>query len=189
MIKWHVGRKQRPGLREKGGKPCAKGALPQPWKNREELMGDCQRSATEAPGKLTRVFTSTSQPHDLLHLFIYLFIYISIYLTVWGLIVWHTGSSTFLAACGIFSCALWVLVSWPGIELESPALGAWGLSHWTTREVPPPHDLISYLWYILSLILNNELQGVNAIIPILKMKKAKIMPTWWALSSRPHTHT
>ena len=28
------------------------------------------------------------------------------------------------------------LVPWPGIELGPPALGAWSLSQWTTREVP-----------------------------------------------------
>ena len=38
-----------------------------------------------------------------------------------------------VAACKIFRCGMWNLVSWPGIEPVSPALG---LSHWTTREVP-----------------------------------------------------
>ena len=37
------------------------------------------------------------------------------------------------AALGIFSCSTWDLLPWPGIE---PALGAWSLSHWTTREAP-----------------------------------------------------
>ena len=48
-----------------------------------------------------------------------------------------------VATCGIFgcgmgtlSCGMWDLVPWPGIEF-GPALGAWNLSHWTTREVPP----------------------------------------------------
>ena len=36
-----------------------------------------------------------------------------------------------------FSCGLWNLVPWPRIEPEVPALGAWSLSHWTVREVPP----------------------------------------------------
>ena len=46
-----------------------------------------------------------------------------IYLTVPGLIcsTWY------------FCCSIWDLVPWPGLE---PALGAWSLSHWTTREVP-----------------------------------------------------
>ena len=34
------------------------------------------------------------------------------------------------------SCGMWDLVPWPGIEPWPPALGAWNLSHWTTREVP-----------------------------------------------------
>ena len=33
------------------------------------------------------------------------------------------------------SCFMWDLVTWPGIELGHAALGAWSLSHWTTREV------------------------------------------------------
>ena len=41
----------------------------------------------------------------------------------------------YLAALGL-SCGMWDLVPWPGIELGRPALGAWSLSHWTTREAP-----------------------------------------------------
>ena len=37
---------------------------------------------------------------------------------------------------GIFSCSMRDLVPWPGTEPGPPALGAWSLSHWTTREVP-----------------------------------------------------
>ena len=29
-----------------------------------------------------------------------------------------------------------ILVPQPGIELVSPALEAWSLNHWTTREIP-----------------------------------------------------
>ena len=36
----------------------------------------------------------------------------------------------------VFSCGVWHLVPWPGIEPGAPALGAWSLSHWITREVP-----------------------------------------------------
>ena len=36
----------------------------------------------------------------------------------------------------IFSCSMRDVVPWPGIEPGSPALGAWTLNHWTTREVP-----------------------------------------------------
>ena len=41
-----------------------------------------------------------------------------------------------VAACGI----------WPGIEPGLPALGAWSLNHWTTREVP--HFIFVYLFKI-----------------------------------------
>ena len=33
------------------------------------------------------------------------------------------------------------LVPWPWIEPGPPALGAWSLNHWTTREVPSHHFL------------------------------------------------
>ena len=41
-----------------------------------------------------------------------------------------------VAALGIFSCGMWNLVPWPRIEPWPPALTAWSLSRWTTREVP-----------------------------------------------------
>ena len=50
--------------------------------------------------------------------------YLFIYLATLGL------------GCGIFSCGMWDVVPWSGIEPGPPASGAWNLSHWTTREVP-----------------------------------------------------
>ena len=44
-----------------------------------------------------------------------------------------------MAACGVFSCGMWDLDSWPGIEPGPPELGTRSLSHWTTREDPPPN--------------------------------------------------
>ena len=41
----------------------------------------------------------------------------------------------YLAVLGL-SCGMWDLFPSPEIELQSLALGAWSLSHWTTREVP-----------------------------------------------------
>ena len=41
----------------------------------------------------------------------------------------------FVEALEFFSCGLWDLVSWPGLEPRPPALGVQSLSHWTTREV------------------------------------------------------
>ena len=40
-----------------------------------------------------------------------------------------------------FSCDLWDLVPWPGIEPWPPALGAWSLRLWTIRKIPPVHLL------------------------------------------------
>ena len=48
----------------------------------------------------------------------------------------HCGMNDLLVgAHGIFSCIRWDLVSWPGMEPGSCALGVRSLSHWTTREV------------------------------------------------------
>ena len=49
-------------------------------------------------------------------------------------------------ACRIFSCSTWDLVHWPWMEPRPPALGAWSLSHWTTREVPTLSNPHSSKW-------------------------------------------
>ena len=42
-----------------------------------------------------------------------------------------------VAACKLLvATCMWDLVPQPGIEPRPPALGAWSLTHWTTREVP-----------------------------------------------------
>ena len=43
----------------------------------------------------------------------------------------------------ISSWDMWDLVPWPRIKLQPPALGAWSLSQWTTREAP---GLVFTLW-------------------------------------------
>ena len=61
----------------------------------------------------------------------------------WGVTLGDFFLKTFIylavpgLSCGtkIISCGMWNLVSWPGIEPGPPALRAWSLSHWTTREV------------------------------------------------------
>ena len=81
--------------------------------------------------------------------FIYLFIWLSRVLVVTHRIL-ISSCGAFISACGILvavcwifscgtwtlSCGIWDLGPWPGIEPGPPALGAWSLSHWTTREVP-----------------------------------------------------
>ena len=56
------------------------------------------------------------------------FFFLNIYLFIWL-------HQVLIVAHGIFSCGMWDLVPWPGIELRSPALGAQSLSHGTTRVV------------------------------------------------------
>ena len=41
-----------------------------------------------------------------------------------------------MVACGIFSCGVWDLAPWPGMEPGSPVLRVPSLSHWTTRDAP-----------------------------------------------------
>ena len=60
------------------------------------------------------------------------------YLTVLGV----------LAAYVIFSCSMWDLVPWPGIEPWPPALGVQSLSHWTTGEVPYINSFFSFFLHM-----------------------------------------
>ena len=46
------------------------------------------------------------------------------------------GLSVFVTVRGILICSVWDLVPGPGVEPGTPALGARGLSHWVTWEVP-----------------------------------------------------
>ena len=48
----------------------------------------------------------------------------------------------FVVAHKIFSCGMWDLVPWPGIEPQSRALGAGSLSHWATKQVPQVDSLL-----------------------------------------------
>ena len=67
------------------------------------------------------------------HFFLFIFLFLSIWLF-----------QVLVAACGmisvatgrIFSYGTWDLVPWPRIEPKPPALGAWCLNGWTTREGP-----------------------------------------------------
>ena len=52
-----------------------------------------------------------------------------------GAYLLHAGSLIMAVAHGIFSCSMWDLVPWPGIEPRPPVLGVRRLSHRTTRGV------------------------------------------------------
>ena len=57
-----------------------------------------------------------------------------IYVFIW--LPWVHGIFDLHYSMRTLSCGMWDLVLWPGIEPHPPALGAWSVSHWTTREVP-----------------------------------------------------
>ena len=61
---------------------------------------------------------------------------------MWDLLAAARG--LLVAACGplaapcklLVAARMWDLVPRPGIEPGPPELGAWSLTHWTTREAP-----------------------------------------------------
>ena len=98
---------------------------------------------------LSRVFSNTSSKASVLwcsaffwvqlSLSLYIYMYTYIYFSIYILAVWNLSCYT----QDLFNFSLWllvvtrgILVPWPGIEPGLPALEAWSLNHWTTREVP-----------------------------------------------------
>ena len=64
----------------------------------------------------------------------------------------------------VLSCSTWDLVPQPGIKPGPPALGAKGLNHWTTREVPDSTSFKKYLlsaYYMLKTLRISELTKKN----------------------------
>ena len=59
-----------------------------------------------------------------------------IYLSASGLGWLGLFSAQEICRCSMqnLSCGMWDLVPWPGIKPGPPAWGAWGLSHWTTKQ-------------------------------------------------------
>ena len=89
-----------------------------------------------------------------------------IYLAALVLVVTH----------GIFSCDMWSLswslwdpVSWSGMEPRPAILGAWSLSHWTTREVPPPASRTVLGLLFLDMM---EQQDQSLLLRTRKLKKS-----------------
>ena len=69
------------------------------------------------------------------------------------------GSSIFIVACRIFSCSMWDLVPWPGIELGTPAFGAWSLSHWATREGRGSFNVDGQERFLWEVACGRDLEG------------------------------
>ena len=68
----------------------------------------------------------------------------NIYLFIW--LPW-----VLVAAHKIFSCGMWDLAPWLGIEPRPPALEVWCLSYWTIRKAPQFFILQSYEWVLIFL--------------------------------------
>jgi len=69
--------------------------------------------------------------------------------------LWYVGSSIFIMARTIFTCGMWDPAPLPGVEPGPPALGAWSLIHWITKEVP--HHFFKYFHTYLFFLLKNYL--------------------------------
>lgn len=46
----------------------------------------------------------------------------------------------------VLRCGMWDIIPRSVVQSGSPALGAWNLRHWTTREVPRANVLLFRLW-------------------------------------------
>ena len=60
----------------------------------------------------------------------------SIYLYIWLCQVLVVACGIFSGDLQTFSCGMWDLLPWSGIEPRPPPLDAWSLSHWIIRKVP-----------------------------------------------------
>ena len=107
-------------------------------------------------------YTSSPQIVTFYHLFYCVFVFLNIYLfwLPWVLVVARDlcrgVRGSFSWGMRAFSCSMWDLVPWPGIEPRPPALGAQSLNRWTTRKslvLLFEHLLYSFsicvvVWYI-----------------------------------------
>ena len=119
-----------------------------------------------------------------------------IYLTTPGLnwSMWDLQSS--LQHTGFFSCSMWDLFPWPGLEPGPPALWVQSLSHWTTREVPMlftlncliyPRTLLFCINFRINLSMTTEkLAGILTGIA-LNMNQSENWHLYYIESSNPWT--
>ena len=95
----------------------------------------------------------------------------------------YHGSCIFFFLLWILTAACRILVPGPGIESRPPELGAWSLSHWTTREVL----VYAFLHFLFRPLLcrwsDVELTGVSGT-----HKAKSSFKSWpWRLRNRVHT--
>ena len=75
----------------------------------------------------------------MIHFLIFKYLSNYIYSASLGLSCVTQDLRSFWGHLGSFTCGMWNLVPWPGIEPGSPAPGVQSLGHWTTREVLVVH--------------------------------------------------
>ena len=90
-----------------------------------------------------------------------------------------------VAICKIFgcgmqtlSCSMWDLVPWPGVEPGPPALRAWSLNSWITREVPKVSLCINSGYLFCWCPDDEELGGSIHIRSLLSVRNDS--PSGWA---------
>ena len=90
------------------------------WETTEPGLGELSSSLSFPYGQAARELMSIKQGF-----FFFWHKYFSLKIFIW--LYWV-----------LLSCSMWDLVPWPGIQPETPSLGTWSLSHWTTTEVFSP---------------------------------------------------
>ena len=93
--------------------------------------------------------------------------------------------NTYLFASGL-SCSMRDLVPWPGNEPGSPSLGAWSLSHWTTREVPFLSLQDWIIFHCMHLAPPGLIRSIHAADYRLTTKLCLVYgATWWSVRGIP----
>ena len=78
---------------------------------------------------------------------------------------------------------MWDLVPWPGIEPSPLALGAWSLSHWTTREVPIKLLKIRICGKYMNLSYSAAYSMyVHTAMPCLLLSRVWLFATPWTVA-------
>ena len=102
---------------------------------------------------------SSSKHHEVLSLFLLLVTVAFPDIFLFFNIIWLCQVLVVTPRSFDLRCSTWDLVPWLEIETRPPALGTWGLSHWTIREVPFPGIWLTY-WQISASSLKDFLLEV-----------------------------
>ena len=103
----------------------------------------------------------------MIHFLIFKYLSNYIYSASLGLSCVTQDLRSFGGHLGSFTCGMWNLVPWPGIEPGSPALGVQSLGHWTTREVLVVHFQHVQIDFLLPS-LNSQMKSDQSMLLIPK---------------------